>query len=305
MKKLILFGAGELGIKWLKKIGKDKVYAFADFNIQKIGKEVEGKRVISIESVYKLDEEKAIFISTSKKYRDEIRGSLVQYGLGEYLVGTPFLELGHDIDLDTYIDAQSVLEGRNSISSGTNVIESYIGYASYIAGDSQIIKTRIGRYCSIGPNVKIIRGQHPVKEFVSTYPGFYSPQNSAATVSFCTHNLFDEFKYSNYPYAVSIGNDVWIGADVRIMEGVKIADGTIIGAGGVVVKDTEPYMILGGVPARLIGERFSKRQIEFLLELKWWNKSEDWIRNHAAYFKNIHELEKVIGNEYFTEENGL
>ena len=117
--------------------------------------------------------------------------------------------------------------------------------------------------------------------------------------------MFDEFKYSNYPYAVSIGNDVWIGADVRIMEGVKIADGTIIGAGGVVVKDTEPYMILGGVPARLIGERFSKRQIEFLLELKWWNKSEDWIRNHAAYFKNIHELEKVIGNEYFTEENGL
>lgn len=297
MTKLVLFGAGEMGLRWLRKIGGERVYAFADSDSEKIGKEVEGKRVLSIENIKELEEDKAIFISASKNYRNEIKSSLMQHGLEKYVVSTPFLDLGHHIDFDTYIDVQSVLEGRNSISSGTNIIESYIGYASYVARDSHIVKTAIGRYCSVGPNVKVLRGQHPVKEFVSTYPGFYSPENSAAAVSFCAHKSFEEYKYADYPYAVSIGNDVWIGADVRIMEGVRIADGTIIGAGALVVKDTEAYTILGGVPAKLIGERFSKREIEFLLRLKWWDKPEDWIRKHAAYFKSIHELEQVINEE--------
>ncbi|HOV12497.1 MAG TPA: acyltransferase [Bacteroidales bacterium] len=54
---------------------------------------------------------------------------------------------------------------------------------------------------------------------------------------------------------VEIGNDVWIGARVIILPGVKIGDGAVIGAGAVVTKDVESYSIVGGVPARKIGER--------------------------------------------------
>jgi acetyltransferase-like isoleucine patch superfamily enzyme len=52
-----------------------------------------------------------------------------------------------------------------------------------------------------------------------------------------------------------IGNDVWIGTKAVIMPGVHIADGCIIGAGAVVTRDTEPYTIYGGVPARKIRSR--------------------------------------------------
>jgi acetyltransferase-like isoleucine patch superfamily enzyme len=55
--------------------------------------------------------------------------------------------------------------------------------------------------------------------------------------------------------AVTIGDDVWIGADVVVNPGVTIASGTVVGAGAVVTSDTEPYTIVGGVPARRIGER--------------------------------------------------
>lgn len=50
---------------------------------------------------------------------------------------------------------------------------------------------------------------------------------------------------------IIIGNDVWIGFGAQIMAGVKIADGCVIGAGAVVTKDTEPYGVYLGVPARL------------------------------------------------------
>ncbi|MBL8080160.1 MAG: acyltransferase [Anaerolineales bacterium] len=54
---------------------------------------------------------------------------------------------------------------------------------------------------------------------------------------------------------IVIGNDVWIGAGCRILDGVTIGDGSILAAGAVINKDTPPYVIVGGVPARIIRER--------------------------------------------------
>lgn len=62
-----------------------------------------------------------------------------------------------------------------------------------------------------------------------------------------------------------IGNDVWFGRECLIMPGVKIGDGAIIAARSVVVKDIEPYSIVGGNPARVIRKRFDDEMIELLL----------------------------------------
>ena len=70
----------------------------------------------------------------------------------------------------------------------------------------------------------------------------------------------------------TVGNDVWIGYGATIMPGVTIGDGAIIAAKSVVVKDVEPYTIVGGNPAMEIKKRFSESKIKELLELQWW----DW-----------------------------
>ena len=54
---------------------------------------------------------------------------------------------------------------------------------------------------------------------------------------------------------VIIGDDCWIGRRAIIMPGVEIAKGCIIGAGAVVTKNTQPYGIYGGVPAKRMKER--------------------------------------------------
>jgi galactoside O-acetyltransferase len=54
---------------------------------------------------------------------------------------------------------------------------------------------------------------------------------------------------------VVIGNDVWIATGVYIGPGITVGDGAVIGANAVVLRDVEPYTIVGGVPARFIKKR--------------------------------------------------
>ena len=54
---------------------------------------------------------------------------------------------------------------------------------------------------------------------------------------------------------ILIGRDVWIGYGAVILAGAEIGDGCIIGAGSVVRGRIEPFSILGGNPAQLIGRR--------------------------------------------------
>lgn len=58
---------------------------------------------------------------------------------------------------------------------------------------------------------------------------------------------------------VYIGDDVWIGGRVIILPGVHIGSGSIVGAGSVVTTNVEPYQIVAGNPAKVIGHRTVKR----------------------------------------------
>ena len=80
---------------------------------------------------------------------------------------------------------------------------------------------------------------------------------------------------------ITIGNDVWIGAKATIMSGITIGDGAIIAAGSVVVKDVEPYSMVGGNPAKHLKFRFTEKQIMSLLKISWWNWTEDRIKSDA------------------------
>ena len=71
---------------------------------------------------------------------------------------------------------------------------------------------------------------------------------------------------------------MWIGYEAIILSGVSIGDGAIIGTRAVVTKDVPPYTIVGGVPAKPIRRRFNEKTIERLLELKWWDWTEEKIK---------------------------
>jgi acetyltransferase-like isoleucine patch superfamily enzyme len=186
---------------------------------------------------------------------------------------------------------KAILESDCKISESSKLMSSTMGRASYIGDNSIISCAKIGRYCSIGNFVNICLGNHPSHDFVSMHPCFYS-LNGNSTSSYIKKQLFQEHEFidEDGKYVCVIGNDVWIGNHVSILDGVTIGDGAIIGTGAVVTHDVEPYSIVGGVPAKVISYRFKKKEIEFLIDLKWWNRDEDWLRENAELFSNVKKI---------------
>jgi len=68
------------------------------------------------------------------------------------------------------------------------------------------------------------------------------------------HNIHSpNFEATEEP--VTIDDYVFIGARAIILPGVKIGRGAVVAAGAVVTKDVPPKIMVGGVPAKKIGER--------------------------------------------------
>ena len=54
---------------------------------------------------------------------------------------------------------------------------------------------------------------------------------------------------------ITVGADVWIGANACVTDGVTIGDHAVVGMGAVVAHPVAPWAMVGGVPARVIGDR--------------------------------------------------
>jgi acetyltransferase-like isoleucine patch superfamily enzyme len=194
-------------------------------------------------------------------------------------------------ELKPILTKQLKLESLSNIkiktvqSELTNIIEPYrlikvnIGKGTYIATNSKISETSIGKFCSIGPNLLCGWGMHPT-DGISTSPYFYSTQKQNSD-SLASENLFEE------RIPITIGNDVFIGANVTILDGVNIGDGAIIGAGSVVSKNIPDFAIAFGSPIEINNFRFNEHQRSALKEIQWWNFNDYELKDVNKYFFDI------------------
>ena len=123
-------------------------------------------------------------------------------------------------------------------------------------------RVSIGRYCSIAPGVVFVPGGlHPLST-VSTFP-FRLRWNL---------EVVDSAVGRHGP--ITVDDDVWLCTGSTILSGVRIGTGGVVAAGAVVVEDVAPYQVVGGIPARPIGERFDQGTAAALAASRWWEWPE-------------------------------
>ena len=200
-------------------------------------------------------------------------------------------ELGGLIEQGEYYfndTKSSRISPKSKIYSPYHLYDCHVGDYTYISTNSRISMARIGKFCSIGPNFVCGHGVHPI-DGVSTSPMFYSTMKQNGT-TLSHQDKFQERK------RVHIGNDVFIGMGVTVLDGVTIGDGAVIGAGAVVSKDIPPYAIAVGCPIRIIRYRFDEETIQQFLQLKWWEKDEEYLRLVEKHFLNPAEFLKTVSS---------
>ncbi|KGY09701.1 type B chloramphenicol O-acetyltransferase [Vibrio sinaloensis] len=173
--------------------------------------------------------------------------------------------------LSDQVTNPNILVGRHSYYSGYYHGHGFDDCARYLNPDrDDVDKLIIGNFCSIGSGAVFMMAgnQGHRSDWISTFPFFYQDDENFAAAS-------DGFVRAGNTV---IGNDVWIGSEAMIMAGVTIGDGAIIASRAVVTKDVAPYEVVGSNPAKHIKFRFSPEQIEMLLEMQWWNWSDEQLK---------------------------
>ena len=181
----------------------------------------------------------------------------------------------------------STFEGANSIGRGSRFAGS-MGYGSYLCEDCRVTAS-IGRFTSIGSEVRTTRGTHPLEApFATTSPLFYSLRKQAME-TFATEQTFEEIRP-----LLRIGNDVWIGDRTYFVGGITVGDGAVVMSGAIVTKDVPPYAVVGGVPARVLKYRYDPEIIDWLLQVQWWSRPVAWLRKNWRAMGDLDTLKQTL-----------
>lgn len=182
----------------------------------------------------------------------------------------------------------SKIDKKAKVYSGSEIYDSTIARHSYVGYNSEVHSCDIGSFCSIANNFIVGGAKHPL-DWVSTSPVFYN-------VGGGTGNHLANLEVEPQK-RTSIGHDVWIGSRVTIMQGLSIGTGAVIGAGSIVTKDVPPYAVVAGCPAKVIKYRFDEDTIKRLLVSKWWQLSDEQIKEYSSYINKPITFLEMLENK--------
>lgn len=132
-------------------------------------------------------------------------------------------------------------------------------------------KINIWKYTSIASWTKIITYNHWIN-----YPTPHVNQ-WRKRIEF---KLTDKYNSND----INIWNDVWIWFNCIILPWVSIWDWAVIWAWAIVSKSIEPYAVIVWNPWNEVKKRFNNQVIDFLKNTKWWDWTEERIKDNSVFF---------------------
>lgn len=129
---------------------------------------------------------------------------------------------------------------------------------------------KMGSYIHIAPSVSIIGGAG-ASLIMYDFTNIGSGSRIVCATDDFTQGLISPVVPIEYRTVISkpviFEKFATLGVNCTVLPGVRLAEGTIVGANSVVTKDTEPWMIYAGSPAKPIKPRDKERAIKSAIEL--------------------------------------
>ncbi len=177
------------------------------------------------------------------------------------------------------------------IGRGSRIVNSDFADYAYCDRFADIANTSVGRFANIAAMTRIGPTDHPMANaslhhFLYRSSSYWddAPDDAA-------------FFARRAARRTVLGPDCWIGHGAIVRPDVTVGAGAVVAAGAVVTKDVAPYMIVAGVPATPLRERFPARVADRLMALAWWN----W--DHARLRAALDDF-RALSAEAFLERHG-
>ena len=133
--------------------------------------------------------------------------------------------------------------GKDSVLVPPNMyLEDYVivqNRVNFISSEGKLI---IKKYSVISSECVIIPGTHLAAPGI---PFYYQAKSH----------------FGDEHHTITIGEDCWVGAASVLLCKSGLGSGCVVAAGSVVTKQFPPYAVVAGVPAHIVGVKFSKKDI--------------------------------------------
>ncbi len=167
------------------------------------------------------------------------------------------------------------------IGKGARIAHSAFHDYAYCDQFADIANTTVGKFSNIAAFTRIGPTDHPMQQASLhhfLYRSSYYWDDAPDDVAFFAHRQSRR---------TTLGPDCWIGHGAIIRPDVTIGAGAVVAAGAVVTRDVAPYMIVAGIPATPLRERFSRAIADRLLALAWWDWPHDSLRAVLDDFRTL------------------
>jgi dTDP-4-amino-4,6-dideoxy-D-glucose acyltransferase len=170
----------------------------------------------------------------------------------------------NQVGVDVFISANVEIRRPHLVSIGSHVA---IDSGVYITTELEV-----GDYVHLSPYITVIGGAKSkliVENFVTIAAGtrIIAGSDKFLGAGFTSVTAPKQYRDDVFFSTIRIQQFAGIGTNVVIMPGVTIAEGSVIGACSLVTKDTEPWTIYVGTPARPIKLRPREKMIQYAKEL--------------------------------------
>jgi acetyltransferase-like isoleucine patch superfamily enzyme len=165
---------------------------------------------------------------------------------------------------DVFISSRAEIRRPHLVTIGDHVA---IDSGVYITTQAEI-----GDYTHLSPYITIIGGAKSkiiIEDFVTIAAGsrIIAGSDKFLGDGFTSVTAPDEYRDTVEFSTVHFKRFCGVGTNVVIMPGITIAEGSVIGACSLVTKDTEPWTIYMGIPAKPVKIRKKEKMIEYAKKL--------------------------------------